>query len=71
MDKECLICNSDIEYLSHDELMECVICHKKESSKARCVKGHFVCNECHMKGVNSILDICLNEESANPLHIID
>ena len=51
--------------------MECVICHKKESSKARCVKGHFVCNECHMKGVNSILDICLNEESANPLHIID
>ena len=47
MAKECIICNVYLEYLEKDELMECAICHKKESSKTRCINGHYVCNECH------------------------
>ena len=42
MNEECLICKAPLEYIETDELMECELCHKKQSSKTRCVKGHFV-----------------------------
>ncbi len=71
MAEECLICNSKIEYLPKDEKMECMLCHKLENSKSRCEKGHYICNECHMEGINTILDICIKEKSANPYIIID
>ncbi len=71
MKEECLICNAPLEYSEKDKLMECAICHKKESSKTRCLNGHYVCNECHIKGIDSIISICLNETSKNPVEIID
>lgn len=71
MNEECLICNARLEYLEKDEFMECSICHKKENSKTRCVNLHYICNECHTKGTDSIIGICLNETSKNPVYIID
>lgn len=68
--EECLICNSDIEYLANSMEMECEICHKKENSKSRCINGHYVCNECHMEGVNKIISLCLKENSSNPIKIV-
>ena len=50
--------------------MECVLCHKKELSKTRCEQGHYVCNECHTKGMDAIIEICLSETSKNPVEII-
>ena len=70
MAEECLICAAPLEYLEKDELMECAICHKQELSKARCSKGHYVCNECHTKGAGAILGLCLHESSKNPIEII-
>jgi len=67
---ECLICTSPLEYLETDELMECAVCHKKENSKTRCVNGHYVCNECHTAGLDTILGLCLSETSKNPVEII-
>ena len=49
MSAECIICKAPLEYLDKDIEMECAICHKKENSKTRCVKGHYVCNDCHTK----------------------
>ncbi len=40
MNEECLICKAPLEYLDADEWMECELCHKKQSSKTRCTKGH-------------------------------
>lgn len=71
MKEECLICSAPLEYLQKDELMECVLCHKKENSKTRCVNGHYVCNECHTSGMDSIIGICLGETSKNPVEIIE
>ncbi len=71
MNEECLICKAPLEYLSTDEEMECVLCHKKQYSKARCVKGHFVCDECHTSGMDSLIAICLNSKSANPIEILE
>ncbi|MCF0233542.1 MAG: SAM-dependent methyltransferase [Thermoguttaceae bacterium] len=68
---ECLICKAPLEYLIEDILMECTICYKKELSKTRCVNGHYVCNECHMQGVDSIFCVCLSETSKAPVEILN
>ena len=70
MKEECIICKAPLEYLERDEMMECALCHKKELSKTRCVNGHYVCNECHMKGLDAVIGICLSQESKNPVEII-
>lgn len=51
--------------------MECAICHKKENSKTRCVNGHYVCNDCHTRGMDTIIGLCLAETSKNPIEIIN
>ena len=48
-------------YLTQDEIMECAICHRQERSKTRCVNGHYVCSECHTRGMDSIFGLCLSE----------
>lgn len=70
MKDECIICKEHIEYLNEDTMMECVICHKKEKSKTRCVNGHYVCNECHTQGIDAIFGLCFAETSRNPIEII-
>lgn len=71
MSEECLICKAPLEYLEEDVMMECVICHKKENSKTRCVNGHYVCDECHTKGMDSIFAVCLHETSKNPVVVME
>ena len=68
--EECLICKAPLEYLETDELMECALCNKKELSKTRCVNEHYVCNDCHTCGMDSIIDACLANESKDPIAII-
>ncbi len=70
MKEECLICKAPLEYLETDEVMECAICHKKEKSKTRCAKGHYVCNECHTDGMDTVIGLCLKESSKKPVEII-
>lgn len=65
MAEECLMCKAPLEYLSKGEQMECVLCHKEEESKTRCVNGHYICNECHTQGIDRIVELCLAEESKN------
>lgn len=71
MQEECLICKAPLEYLMVDEEMECAVCGKKELSKTRCVEGHYVCNECHTHGIDSIFGLCLAEKSKNPIEIMN
>ncbi len=71
MKDEFLICKAPLEYLETDTLMECAICHKKENSKTRCVNGHYVCNECHTQGLDSIIGSCMAETSKDPVKIIE
>ena len=52
MKEECLLCGAPLEYLTRGRKMECALCHKKEWSKTRCIKGHFICNQCHTKGID-------------------
>ena len=71
MNDECLICKAPLEYLNEAVEMECSLCNTKELSKTRCVNGHYVCNECHTRGIDSILGVCLSEMSRNPIQILN
>ena len=71
MKEECIICKAPLEYLEIGEVMECSICRKKEASKTRCIKGHYVCNECHTAGMDVIIGLCMKERSKNPVEIIE
>ncbi len=71
MKDECLICGAPLEYLETDALMECEICHRKENSKTRCVNGHYVCNECHTQGLDTIIGLCMEETSGDPAAILE
>ena len=71
LNEECLICGAPLEYLTQDTLMECVLCHKQEPSKTRCVNGHYVCNDCHTQGMDSIIAMCMEERSRNPIEILE
>ena len=71
MKEECLICKAPLEYLEADVMMECAICRRKEPSKTRCVNGHYVCNDCHTKGIDGIFSVCLSEKGRNPLEILE
>ena len=71
MKEECLIFKAPLEYLETGVLMECAICHKTENSKTRCVNGHYVCDECHTKGADAIISVCMEEKSKNPIDIFE
>lgn len=71
MKEECLICGAPLEYLETDVQMQCEICRKKELAKTRCVNGHYVCSDCHMQGLDTIIGLCMKETSRNPVVIIE
>ena len=66
----CLICGAPLRYLVRDQVMECAVCHRREASKTLCVNGHYVCNDCHTQGMDSIFGLCLSEGSADPVAIL-
>lgn len=70
MKDECLICSAPLTYLENDTEMECALCHKRENSKTACVNGHYICNECHSKGCDTVIGICMSETSKNPIEIL-
>ena len=70
MKEECLICGAKLKYYDTDREMECALCHKKEPSKTVCENGHYVCNECHSRGMDAIVGVCLGETSKNPIEIM-
>ena len=71
MKEECLICKAPLEYLQEDIEMECELCHKREKSKTRCINGHYVCNECHMLGIDSLVGLCMSQTSKDPVEILN
>ena len=71
MKEECLICSAPLKYMEKEMVMECAICHKKEESKTCCEHGHYVCNECHTRGIDAIFRVCNDETSKNPIEIVE
>ena len=71
MEKGCLICGSELVYSGTAKKMECAICHRFFMSEACCIKGHYVCDDCHTRGMDDIIGICMKSSSKDPLHIME
>lgn len=67
--EECLICGKPLKYFDEAKELKCAICGKTVLSKASCVDGHFVCDECHSSGIGLIKTICLHDHSKSPYRI--
>lgn len=70
MKDECLICGAPLKYTDSDTEAECAICRKKEGTKTVCENSHFVCNDCHTRGIDAIFGACFAETSKNPVEIL-
>ncbi|MBQ7999657.1 MAG: SAM-dependent methyltransferase [Ruminococcus sp.] len=70
MKDECLICGAPLVYKDTDTVAQCVLCHKEENTKTMCEQGHFICNTCHTKGIDTIIGVCLSQTSKNPVEIL-
>lgn len=69
--EECLVCGAPLEYFKDQIEMECMYCHGRFMSNARCVNGHYICDGCHGKlGLYVIEEICGKTESRNPVEIM-
>ena len=68
---ECLICGAPLEYFEETRTMTCAICGKVEHGHSCCEKeGHYVCDECHAKGMAAMFSVCLGSDSTNPYEIM-
>lgn len=66
----CLVCKEPIKYLDQAQEMECSFCHRIFPSNARCIHGHYVCDECHGKqGIEAIKKTCLSSSAKNPIQL--
>ena len=70
MQNECVICGAPLTYADRDTEMTCALCQKQEPSKTVCRNGHYVCNECHTKGIDAIVGLCMGESSKSPSYIL-
>ena len=71
MNEECLICGAPLVYREASEPMECDVCHARVASRVCCQNGHFVCDECHTRGLDAIAGLCLKSTSRNPIEILN
>jgi hypothetical protein len=66
----CLVCGEELIYLDKSEPMRCVYCGQQVDSNARCLAGHFVCDQCHsLPGTELIKQFCINTILIDPLEI--
>lgn len=67
----CLVCGKPLKFYETARPMKCVYCGKVFESNAACEDNHYVCDTCHSKkGVESILNYCINSSSKNPLEML-
>ncbi|MBE6989195.1 MAG: SAM-dependent methyltransferase [Ruminococcaceae bacterium] len=71
MAEECLICGAPLVYLDREEPMVCAVCGRELRSRSRCVRGHYVCDECHTRGMDAAVGLCLAETSRDPVAILE
>lgn len=61
-----------MDYFSIGRNFTCLDCGKKEIGNISCPNGHYICDECHGKGVfDSVKDYVIASKSENPLEIAE
>lgn len=67
----CLICGSELTYISKAEPVVCCICGKDDMGTTTCAQGHYVCNSCHRSGgIDFMKKFCVTNRSKNAVQIL-
>ncbi|HHU32689.1 MAG TPA: hypothetical protein GXZ50_08525 [Clostridia bacterium] len=70
--ENCQICGGKLEYFNSGRKLTCVQCGKKEIANISCLNGHYVCDECHGKGLfDTVKEYVLASKSKNPFEITE
>ena len=70
--ENCRICGNPLEYFDQGKALTCAQCGKQEIANICCSNGHYVCDECHGKGVFDLVkEYVLDCQSKNPLEIAE
>jgi hypothetical protein len=61
-----------LDYFSIGRKFTCLDCGKKDIGNISCPNGHYICDECHGKGVfDTVKDYVIASKSKNPLEIAE
>lgn len=67
----CVICGAGLEYTGKDIMAECALCGELKRADAKCENGHFVCDQCHIKGpLEFIKKICVETDATDMLGLM-
>jgi hypothetical protein len=68
----CMVCGEDLIYGETSKQQTCVFCGSVNSSPISCVKGHFVCDECHSSDSIAFLErLARVDESTDPNQVVN
>lgn len=68
---ECLICGAQLRYRGRAERMVCAYCHQSYLSDVCCENGHYVCDQCHTDGIDTIAHVCIPSTEKDPFVILE
>jgi len=64
----CLICGKDLSYMNDNQTLECMYCRDTFESNVSCEDGHYICDQCHSKGANDLVEqFCVSSDSKDPI----
>lgn len=69
----CMICGKDLIYLKQTLVrVRCAYCQKEELVRTICPEGHYVCDECHRKGIlGQVEQVCWTSEVKDPVRLAE
>lgn len=71
----CLICGEDLVYVQDyvdgaAVRMKCVYCGKEVATRVLCLNNHYICDECHVKGVLGFVEeACQKSSLLHPVEL--
>ncbi len=67
----CMLCGTELEYRSEEQIASCVYCGESFSSAMCCPEGHFVCDGCHAAGSRDLLQkVCLASHETDMVELM-
>jgi MoaA/NifB/PqqE/SkfB family radical SAM enzyme/SAM-dependent methyltransferase len=67
---DCLVCGAPLVYLEQEELARCHYCGEPAQANARCERGHFVCDRCHVGDrLSFVKSFCARSVEADPMAV--
>jgi len=67
----CMVCGSELIYLETNRNDSCHYCGRVMAVNTRCVKGHFVCDDCHRAdAIEIIKQVCLHSRESDAVALM-